>query len=182
MRPDIYIDVDETLVWTARVSYHPELVKLPEHKIIKSHIADYISFLRPGAKELINECQKLGNTAILTSGDGPFQTEVLAAHGITGVKVYGRGTQTLPAAPTKVLIEDLDICTMGAQDKLHLLLRDADIDHWGRIEEPLPDEVKYIKVKPWYAPNLADTELQKATAQLQKIIIELQKPAIPEIS
>jgi len=178
MKLRIYLDLDETLVWTARSSYHPALVNLPDRRIV----GEYTTFLRPGVKELIHACQAVGETAIFTSGEEKFQTAVLAAHYITGIKVYGADTKQLPEADHQILVEDLDINCMGAQDKLHKLLARESIDHWGRIEEPLPKSISYIKVKPWGLPNRPDQELGFAAQKIQAIARELQKSAIPEIS
>jgi hypothetical protein len=174
----IFLDVDESLLASHRVyDWEQSLLKAPNAKPFTNRNDQWVTFLRPGAHELIAGCQEIAPTAVLTSGDKIFQEGVLRLHGITSLPVFGRDEmRELPKSQLSILVDDLEIPMSGMQSKMEALCPDMPRGEFNRIE-PDPKRFVLVRVTPWIGPNRhsskdpwQDTGLSKALATVRELV------------
>ena len=160
MNVRINLDMDETLVYSRRVEGRPKLATLPGAIVFEDdidHVA-WVTFLRPGAKEFIATCQQLAPTNILTAGSKRFQTLILEKHGITTIPIFGREDYALighmPKTILHILIDDLDIETMGVQAKIQALCPDLYYESDEHLCAKNPKRFQLIQTTCWM-PDLS---------------------------
>ena len=172
MNCGIFIDLDETLVYSARVgseySTARKLIALPGAKqFIYDNREKWVTFKRNGVDEFLTGCKTLAPTYILTSGNKLFQDIILQQHGIHGVQLFGRQEyDKLPKHELNILVDDLDIRTMGVQLKMACLCPELMTD---QINKENPKRFQLVQVKPWYNP-VPEKALTDALTQVRSII------------
>lgn len=172
MDTGIFIDLDETLVYSARVcseySSSRKLITLPGAiQFTYDNKDKWVTFKRPGVDEFLAGCKALAPTYILTSGNKLFQELVLKEHGIHGVELFGRQEYgNLPKHALNVLVDDLDIRTMGVQLKMVCLCPEL-MSNGLNTEDP--KRFQLVQVKPWYNP-VPDNSLVAALSQVRSIV------------
>jgi len=142
--PIIFLDLDETLISTQKVSfnekYEEEMEKLGGVRIEES----YISFLRPHAIDFVSNLKSVAKVCIMTAGGSVFQRKVIKALNIPIDEndVFGRRDyqflapemNKLPKSKKLILVDDLDPSAGNTMEKLYAL---------GINED------KHVKVKPF---------------------------------
>lgn len=84
----VYVDLDETLVASARVQRDPDKEdRLRSSGYELAEVADgaYLVALRPGARELLSSLRSLGRVSLCTAASRPYADEVLQSFGLTSL-------------------------------------------------------------------------------------------------
>lgn len=146
-KPHFFVDFDETLVSTMpqKTAKENDLESFKfNHKGI-----DYVSFLRPFAREFINELKQLGNIHILTAGGRNFQLNIHRAFELPirekdfyAIEDYDR----LPQNNNSYLIDNLHSTHSDIINKLNAMGHNQESD-------------RHIKVRP-FDPNLNSDDFE----------------------
>lgn len=155
-KPSVFLDLDETLVKTRIVS--PNEKTMPEDKVFKYDSDSYATTLRPHAVNFINELKQKADVYIFTHGKQKFQEKVIKLHNLSIDKnhIFGREKyDKIPKFSNFILVDDLELSTAGAQDKLNALGSFPEYDKENFKYKPINN---FIKIKPFFGdPN--DNEL-----------------------
>lgn len=179
--PSIYVDLDETLVHSVRTDRDPEKVaSLVESGLEHSEISDgmYMCFLRPGARELLQELGSIGDVAICTAATRPYAEQVLSAFGLAG-SVWDVVTRedlgsSLAVPGHVVLVDNLSEFSRDVQDKLGCLgasWSDPDgLDEDAAIEAERAHYGRhFVRVKDFWG-DPADSELRSVPQRVRAAI------------
>lgn len=155
-KPAVFLDLDETLVKTRIVNPH-EKTKLKDKKF-KNKNNLYVTTLRPHAIKFINLLKQKADVYIFTHGKQKFQEKVIELHNLPIEKnhIFGRENYSkVPKLNNFILVDDLELSTAGAQDKLNALGSFPEYDKENFKYKPINN---FIKIKPFFGdPN--DNEL-----------------------
>jgi len=154
-KPNIFLDLDETLVKTTFVPTSmledKELVEKINHLGGKIG-SDFVTFLRPHAKEFIKELKSFANVFILTNGKRKFQKNIIKLleipikeKNIFGREDYDGSSNKLPQSENSILIDDLSLNTSGVQSKLNAMGINPKYDDEKFEYEPVKNHIK-IKI------------------------------------
>jgi hypothetical protein len=168
----IYLDLDETLLLSERISLQPEWADLPGAKRFNSQGEPWVTFCRPYALEMVRACLELADTYYLTTGGAAFQSQVLQIHGFPKLPLYtSENYGTFLPAERVLLVDDTDILGLGIQDKMRRVLPDVPLPYNRNLTEEDPEikgRFKLIQVPFWAEPNLKDAKLLEAIESVKR--------------
>jgi phosphoglycolate phosphatase-like HAD superfamily hydrolase len=154
-RPNIFVDQDNTLLVLMDKFSLDKKGKWAKENATEAVINKYpVAILpRPGAKQFLKECKKIGNVYVLTAGVSHYQKQVLAKVGMLELveDVFGRDNFHEVPQGRSILIDNLPHNHGNSVVKLQSM--------GGGM---------YIKVSDWEGDHSNDSELINALAKIHQ--------------
>ena len=167
--PSIYVDLDETLVHSLDKNNLPENLVEMIKGLEALDWGRYITLLRPGVKEFLDELSSLGDLFICTAASRSYAVAVLSYFGLMEyfVSVYSMediGNDVLSQPNDFILIDNLPTMSGDVLQKLHFL---GVPDY---LPEGSPSQVDFMAYYGPYHVEVSDFTGDTMDAGLQSVI------------